>query len=254
MQRAPATREKAAGAEPAGPAQDVLKRGEAPPEVRRDQADSALSAGKLEEAPSPGAASGAAVSPSAPAQSVPVPSAPPAAQEPAPRESSRKVLAARTPEALYSAALTDLAGQRYPQALNGFRAFIAQYPQDPKVPYARLALGDAQAAQGHPLEAIQEYDTLILEDAEGKGRVHLTVSATGEPGLGMGDREGSGRVLLGVKADDSAGVAFYDRQGKLRAVLGMTAVPVSGVGSGTAEPASALALFDRDGNLLHQVP
>jgi hypothetical protein len=61
-------------------------------------------------------------------------------------------------------------------------------------------------------------------------------------------------VLLGVKADDSAGVAFYDGQGNLRAVLGMTAVPFSEAGSGTAERASALALFDRDGNLLHQVP
>jgi hypothetical protein len=95
---------------------------------------------------------------------------------------------------------------------------------------------------------------LILEDAERKGRVHLTVSAAGEPGLGMGDREGSGRVLLAVKADDSAGVAFYDGQGKLRAVLGMTAVPVSAAGSAAAKPASAMALFDRDGNPLHQVP
>jgi len=159
----PSARGKAAEAEPAGPAADALKRAETSAEARRDQADSASSAGKVEEAPPPGAASGAAVSPSSPAQSVPAPSTPPAAQVPAPRETSRKVLAARTPDALYSAALTDLAGQRYPQALNGFRAFIAQYPQDPKVPYARLALGDAQVAQGHPLEAIQEYDTLIRQ-------------------------------------------------------------------------------------------
>jgi hypothetical protein len=61
-------------------------------------------------------------------------------------------------------------------------------------------------------------------------------------------------VLLGVKADDSAGVAFYDGQGKLRAVLGMTAVPVSEAGSAMTKPASAMALFDSDGNLLHQVP
>jgi hypothetical protein len=70
----------------------------------------------------------------------------------------------------------------------------------------------------------------------------------------MGDREGNGRVLLGVKADDSAGVAFYDGQGTLRAVLGTTAVPVSEAGSAAATPASALALFDGKGNLLHQVP
>jgi hypothetical protein len=83
--------------------------------------------------------------------------------------------------------------------------------------------------------------------------VELAVSATGEPGLGMGDRAGRGRVLLGVKEDDSAGVAFYDPNGNLRAVLGLTAVAVSAA-SGKAEPASAMALFDRDGNLLAQIP
>ncbi|HEX7550600.1 MAG TPA: hypothetical protein VF579_08500 [Candidatus Methylomirabilis sp.] len=60
-------------------------------------------------------------------------------------------------------------------------------------------------------------------------------------------------MLLGVKADDSAGVAFYGKNGNLRAVLALTAVPKAAE-SGAAEPASAMALFDRDGNVLHQVP
>jgi len=124
--------------------------------------DSAFSKGKLEEAPSTGAVSGAEVGTSSPA-AAPAPPATLAPQAPASRQSSRKVLAARTPDALYSAALTDLAARRYPQALSGFRAFIAEFPQDPKVPYARLALGDAEAAQGHPLVAVQEYDTLIQQ-------------------------------------------------------------------------------------------
>jgi tol-pal system protein YbgF len=128
--RAATAPEKATEAEPPAAGADALRQAEGAAEVRRDQMESAQPMGKIEEAP---------VS----------------------REPSRQALAARTPDALYSAALTDLAAQRYPQALSGFRAFIAQYPQDPKVPYARLALGDAQAAGGHPLEAIQEYETLI---------------------------------------------------------------------------------------------
>jgi hypothetical protein len=59
---------------------------------------------------------------------------------------------------------------------------------------------------------------------------------------------------LGVKADDSTGVAFYDGQGNLRAVLGTTAVAVGAADTAASEPASAMALFDSDGKLLHQVP
>jgi len=162
VQGAPA-REKAAESEPAVPATDALQRAENAAEARRDQMDSAATAGKVEQAPVPGTAAGAGVSQYQQSPPAPAPAAPPAASLQASREASRKALAVRTPDALYSAALTDLAGQRYPQALNGFRAFIAEYPQDPKVPYARLALGDTQAAQGHPLEATQEYEALIQQ-------------------------------------------------------------------------------------------
>ena len=154
-----AARDKAKETEQPAPAPDALQKTEAAPEARLGQADSALTARRPEESPAPGAESGAAAGRAQQPAQVPTPAAaPPAGSAP-----SRKTLAARTPDALYSAALTELAGKRYEQAISGFRAFIAQYPQDPKVPYARLALGDAQAAQGRQPEAIQEYDALLQQ-------------------------------------------------------------------------------------------
>jgi TolA-binding protein len=158
---AQAVQDKLREAEQAAPTADALQKTEAAPEARLGQADSALSARRPEESPPREVESGPAASRAQQLAQVPA-AAPPASSAPS-REVSRKTLAARTPDALYSAALTELAGKRYEQAIGRFRAFIAQYPQDPKVPYARLALGDAQAAQGRQPEAIQEYDTLIQQ-------------------------------------------------------------------------------------------
>jgi len=40
----------------------------------------------------------------------------------------------------------------------------------------------------------------------------------------------------------------------VRAVLGLTALPVTPTGLVVSEPASAMALFDEDGKVVHQVP
>jgi tol-pal system protein YbgF len=116
------------------------------------------------------------------------PEAPPAGSAPS-REASRKILAARTPDALYSRALTDLAGKRYDPAISGFRAFIAQYPQDPKVPYARLALGDAQAARGRQQEAVQEYDALIQQFPQSP-LIPAALYRQAQARLALGDQSG----------------------------------------------------------------
>jgi tol-pal system protein YbgF len=94
----------------------------------------------------------------------PTPSGPsPAGQPVSPGEGKRLSLAARTADSLYSAALTDLAGQRYDRAITGFRTFLGQYPHDSRAPYAHLALGDAYLGKGRHAEAISEYEALARE-------------------------------------------------------------------------------------------
>ncbi len=93
----------------------------------------------------------------------------PPAQAPAPSVGAAQPMiegrALSTPSAdeLYSAALADMARQRYDQAIDGYRAFITQHPRDRRVPDARLRLAEVYSAQQRYAEAILEYEALARQ-------------------------------------------------------------------------------------------
>jgi tol-pal system protein YbgF len=103
----------------------------------------------------------------APAQTSPRPLAtPPSAPRPdaaQTKEAQSSVLPGRSAEALYATGVRDLADGKYERSIDVFRAFLAQYPQDARVPDARLRLGEAYFGQGRYAEALQEYEAVVRQ-------------------------------------------------------------------------------------------
>lgn len=89
----------------------------------------------------------------------------------------------------FSAAVTEYARQDYEGAIQRFRAFIAAYPRDPRVPDARFLLGEAQFSRQRYAEAVPEFETLIRQFPESR-RVPAALYRQGQARLALGDRTG----------------------------------------------------------------
>ena len=89
----------------------------------------------------------------------------------------------------FSAGATEYARQEYEGAIQRFRAFIAAYPRDPRVPDARFLLGEAQFSRQRYAEAIPEFETVIRQFPESR-RVPAALSRQGQARLALGDRTG----------------------------------------------------------------
>lgn len=129
----------------------------------------------------------------APTQSSPKPLvAPPLASRPsaAPtKEAESSALQDRPADMLYVTGLTDLANGKYAQSIDEFHAFLAQYPQDARVPDARLRLGEAYSGQGRYAEALREYEAIVQQFPSS----HLVPTALylqAQARLAQGDRSG----------------------------------------------------------------
>jgi len=105
---------------------------------------------------------------------------------------------AKPADALYVTGLTDLADGKYERAIDNFRAFLAQYPQDARVPDARLRLGEAYFGQGRYAEALREYEAVAQQFPSGP-QVPTSLYLQAQARLAQGDR--SGCQLLREVAD-----------------------------------------------------
>ena len=118
-------------------------------------------------------------------------SAPRPAESPKPTGERQVPSAAsgRSADELYSAARRDLGRQNYDQAVSEFRSFIAQHPQEARVPDARLRLADAYVAQQRHTEAIREYEALV-QQFPGSPLVPSALYRLGQARLALGDQAG----------------------------------------------------------------
>lgn len=92
-------------------------------------------------------------------------------------------------DALFSSAATEYARQGYGPAIEGFRAFLAGYPQDRRVADARFYLADAYFAQKRYAEAAHEYETFLREYPDNR-RAPVALSRQGQARLALGDKGG----------------------------------------------------------------
>jgi tol-pal system protein YbgF len=95
----------------------------------------------------------------------------------------------RSADELFSGAATEFARQDYARALEGFKAFVATYPQDARVSDARFLAGEALFSQQRYAEAIPEFETLIRQHPDSR-RVPAALQRQGLARLALGDRTG----------------------------------------------------------------
>ena len=95
----------------------------------------------------------------------------------------------RSADELFSGAATEFAQQDYARAVEGFKAFVATYPQDARVSDARFLVGEALFSQQRYAEAIPEFETLIRQ-YPGSSRVPAALYRQGQARLALGDRTG----------------------------------------------------------------
>ena len=92
-------------------------------------------------------------------------------------------------DALYATGLSHLADGKYERSIDDFRAFLGQYSQDPRVPDARLRLGEAYFGQSRYTEALQEYGTLV-QQFPSSPLVPTALFLQAQTRLAQGDRSG----------------------------------------------------------------
>jgi tol-pal system protein YbgF len=140
-------------------------------------------------APSPTEPGGAG----APAQASPKSlGAPPSAPGPgaAPtKEAQSSTLPGRSAEVLYATGVRDLADGKYERSIDVFRAFLAQYPQDARVPDARLRLGEAYLGLGRFSEAFQEFEAVVRQFPSSP-LIPTALYLQAQARLAQGDRSG----------------------------------------------------------------
>ncbi len=150
-------------------------------------------AGRRFRESAPGPAESRPMAPPAPAP--PAAAAPPApsplkAETPAPaKEGQIASISAGSADELYSAGLTEFARQSYERSAEDFRAFIAKYPRDARVPDARFWLADSYFAQQRYAEAIPEYEALLRQFPDSR-RVPAALLKQGQARLALGDQMG----------------------------------------------------------------
>jgi tol-pal system protein YbgF len=94
--------------------------------------------------------------------------------------------------------LAELADGKFDRAVESLRAFLARYPQDARVPDARLRLGEAYFGQGRYAEALQEYKA-VAQQFPSSPQVPTALYLQAQARLAQGDR--SGCQLLREVAD-----------------------------------------------------
>ncbi|MGD0266057.1 MAG: tetratricopeptide repeat protein [Candidatus Methylomirabilota bacterium] len=168
---------------------------------RAKSAEPGIAPGPLQQyapAPAPSGGAGAPAQPSAKSLAVP-PSAPrPSAALAPTKEAQTSAPQAKPADVLYGTGLTELADGKFDRAVDSFRAFLARYPQDARVPDARLRLGEAYFGQGRYAEALQEYEAVAQQFPSGP-QVPTALYLQAQVRLAQGDR--SGCQLLREVAD-----------------------------------------------------
>jgi TolA-binding protein len=71
--------------------------------------------------------------------------------------------ARRSPDDLFSSAVTEYAARRYGPAIVDLRALLALHPGDAREPDARYLLADAYRAQGRDAEADAEFEEFLRQ-------------------------------------------------------------------------------------------
>jgi tol-pal system protein YbgF len=167
-----------------------LKAEEPAREFRAKSAEPGIAPGPLQQyapAPAPSGGAGAPAQPSAKPLAVP-PSAPRPSAAPA-REAQISTLQSKPADVLYRTGVTELADKKYEQAIDNFRSFLGQYPQDARGPDARLRLGEAYFGQGRYAEAIQEYEA-VAQQFPSSPQVPTALYLQAQARLAQGDQSG----------------------------------------------------------------
>jgi tol-pal system protein YbgF len=102
---------------------------------------------------------------------------------------SISVPARRSADDLFSSAVTEFAAQRYEPAIGDLRAFLAQHPNDGRVPDARFLLADAYRAQRRYAEASDEFEAFLRQYPTHR-RAPDALYRHGEIRLLLGDQSG----------------------------------------------------------------
>jgi tol-pal system protein YbgF len=97
--------------------------------------------------------------------------------------------AGRSADDLFSSAATEFAAQHYEAAIGDLRAFLAQHPNDARVPDARFLLADAYRAQRRYAEASAEFEA-FLRQYPAHRRAPVALYRQGEIRLLLGDQSG----------------------------------------------------------------
>jgi tol-pal system protein YbgF len=97
--------------------------------------------------------------------------------------------APRSADALFSSGVTEFAAQRYEPAIDDLRTFLAQHPDDGRVPDARFLLADAYRAQGRHAEAGAEFEAFLRQYPK-HPRAPIALYRQGEIQLLLGEKSG----------------------------------------------------------------
>jgi tol-pal system protein YbgF len=167
-----------------------LKIEEPPRESHAKSAEPGIAPGPLPQypsAPAPSGGAGAPAQPSAKSLAVP-PSAPRPSAAPA-KEAQTSAPQARPADVLYATGVAELADAKFDRAIDSLRAFLAQYPQDARMPDARLRLGEAYFGEGRYAEALQEYEA-VVQQFPSSPLVPTSLYLQAQARLAQGDRSG----------------------------------------------------------------
>jgi hypothetical protein len=96
----------------------------------------------------------------------------------------------------------------------------------------------------------------VLVDDNGRERASLAADKAGSVFLVMFDAAGKTRVNLAVTPEGPS-LVLFDPSGQERTVIGSTSTVGSSIrenGIVERSPASSIALFDKNGRLLHHTP
>ena len=166
------------------------KPAEVPPEARAKEPEAGVVGGKAPESATTMRMSRYAAPPAPAPATAPSPAAPPPLLTRAPAGEGQTASIPTGPaDELYYAGLTEFARQGYTQAADIFRAFIAQYPRDARVPDARFWLADSYFDQQRYAEAIPEYEALVRQFPDSR-RVPAALVKQAQARLALGDRAG----------------------------------------------------------------
>ena len=188
--RRPSTRQQAKRTGES-PASSEVSKPEEPAADSRAKGGEPVSAPQTlrQAAPAPGERGGAVAPGRSSPKSLTVPPSAPRASPAPTRSDYLSSLQGMPADALYAMGLSDLADRKYERSIDDFRAFLGQYPQDPRAPDARLRLGQAYFGQSRYAEALREYGTLV-QQFPSSPLVPTALFLQAQTRLAQGDRSG----------------------------------------------------------------